>query len=328
MNRLRRLLAPSTLACVLLVALAFAASASAEVRTGEASSPVNLAVTGEEDLLHASAGYDSRTGSLVVEATTREAPGPEPKVGVITGLATVKGACDKSLFGTSEPAYPQLLVLSFDEGEGEPNTPREWRTSWLTFEGEGAPGDSGPGSWSQEGTTATVAATAAAAVGRPYNCAFVSIGTLNGGPEENGESVLFPIAVPTPPEPPKPVEITKTVTVTKDAPAPPPAAPGNLQIARSKALSPKPGKWARTSFKVTNTGGTAIGPIAIGAKAPAGVQAQPLQSKVPALLPGQSWSVGLRVRLTAAAKASSTIALTADGAGLTAKGSVTVKSAG
>jgi hypothetical protein len=50
--------------------------------------------------------------------------------------------------------------------------------------------------------------------------------------------------------------------------------------------------------------------------------------KVPALLPGQTWNVSLRVKLSTGAKPSSTIALTGTAPGLSAKGTVTVKSGG
>jgi hypothetical protein len=326
MNRLRRLLVPTTLACALLAALTLTSAASAEVRTGEASSPVNAAVPGEADLLHASATYDSRTGSVDFDVTTREAPGSEPKFTTFAGLATVNGPCDASLFGTQEPSYPTLTVVS-SFAALEPGSPLHWITAWTALEAEGGPGPetSGLGSWSLEETTATLAATAGPATGKPYNCAVVNIGT-GGAPEPAGETLLFPISVPKPVEPPKPIEVTKTVTVTAPAPpAPAAAAPAKLTIAKAKALSATSGKWTKASVVVKNTGGTAVGPITVKAKAPAGVEVQPSQMKVPALLPGQSWSVGFRVKASDNAKASSTVALTASAGGLTAKGSLVLR---
>lgn len=322
MNRLRRLLVPSILACALLGA--FAASASAEVRTGEGSSPADPSLAGEADLLHATASYDSRTGTVVFEATAREAPGPKPAVGVRAGLATVKGPCDSSIVGSEERGYPSLFVsTAYDETR----SPAGWVTGWGAVESEAAPGpeDQGPATRSLEGTTTTIAATAPPAIGKPYNCALVMLASPTN-PETSEEVLLFPISVPKPTEPPQaPEPVVKTVTVTTPAPAPAPTAPGKLAIAKSKALSATSGKWVKASVKITNTGGTAVGPLAIKATSPAGITVGQAQIKVPALLPGQSWAVAFRLKPTAGAKATSTVGLTASGPGLDAKGSLTLK---
>lgn len=323
MSRLSRLLVPSTLVVVLLTALAFSATASAEVRTGEGSSPVNLGVAGEADLLRASASYDSGTGTVVVNVTAREAPGTAPKVEPIAFLVTVNGPCDASLIGSKEGGFPNFTIgAAYEKSESR------WSTVWKAAASEGESAGPAPGSWNLEGNTVTIAATAGPAIARPYNCAFVSLGPPASEPGSSGEFAFFPLSVPTPAEPVKPVEpakpadpVVKTVTVT-----PPPAAPGKLVFAKAGALKAKSGRWTKASIKLTNAGGSAVGPISIKAKAPAGVAIKPGQIRMPALLPGQSWTVGFRVKSSTAAKATSTIGLTATGPGLSANASLILKS--
>lgn len=321
MSKFSRLLVSSVFGLVLLGALALAATASAEVRTGEGSSPVNLGLAGEADLLHASASYDSSTGSAVVSLTTRQAPGPEPKVEPIAFLVTVNGPCDASLIGSKEGGFPSFTIGAvYEEAEAR------WTTAWKAAAAEGESTGPGPGSWNLEGDTVTIAATAGPAIDRPYNCAFVSLGPPASEPGASGEFAFFPLSVPKPAapvEPAKPADpVVKTVTVTV---TPPPAAPGKLAFAKPGALGAKSGKWTKASVKLTNSGGTAVGPISIKAKAPAGVAIKPGQMKLPALLPGQSWTVGFRVKIGATAKSTSTIALSATGPGLSADGSLVLK---
>jgi hypothetical protein len=321
MNRLRRLLVPSTVVCAL--ALALAATASAEVRTGEGSSAANPGIPGEADLLHASASYDSHTGTVVFDATAREAPGPDPKAIPRAVLFTVKGACDASVPGSAEPLLPTLSIgRAYEEVESR------WMVGWAGADAAGEPLSPGLGSWSLEGTTGTLAATIEPAVGQPYNCALVELAAPSDHLLQSGEYTFLPLSVPKPAEPVKttPAEpVVKTVTVTASAP---PSAPGKLEFAKTKALSAKSGGWTKASVKITNAGGTAVGPIGIKATGPAGVKIQPAQMKVPALLPSQTWTVSFRVKPAADAKSSSTITLTGTGPGLTAKGSLLVKSAG
>ncbi len=99
----------------------------------------------------------------------------------------------------------------------------------------------------------------------------------------------------------------------------PPAAPAGAARARSPALSiakaKKPlklkvGKWATVKVKVTNTGGATTAPGSLQLKATKGVIVKPAASqKLPVLLPGGSWTVSYRVKLTAKAKKSSTLSL-------------------
>jgi uncharacterized membrane protein len=117
-------------------------------------------------------------------------------------------------------------------------------------------------------------------------------------------------------------------TATPPAPAATPApapAPAALSIAKSKPLKLKAGKSRTVKIKVTNTGGTATGPGSLRVKAPAGVLVKPETQKVPVLLPGGSWTLSVRVQLTAKAKERSTISLTGTAPGLSAKGSFVVK---
>ena len=81
-------------------------------------------------------------------------------------------------------------------------------------------------------------------------------------------------------------------------------------------------------MKVTNTGGTATAPGSLRLKTTKGVLVKAARQKVPALLPGGSWTVSYKVKLTAKAKKSSTLSLAATAGSLTAKGSLVVKSLG
>ena len=52
---------------------------------------------------------------------------------------------------------------------------------------------------------------------------------------------------------------------------------------------------------------------------------KPQRQRLPALLPGESWTVSARVELTEKAKATSTVGLTASAGGLTATGSLVLR---
>lgn len=114
---------------------------------------------------------------------------------------------------------------------------------------------------------------------------------------------------------------------TSDGP-PPPAAPAGrpaLAIAKPKPLALKVGKWTTVKLTVKNTGATGTGPGSLRVKAPKGVVIKPERQRLPALAPGASWAVSVRVELTSGAKPKSTLPLTAAASGVTASGSLVVK---
>jgi uncharacterized membrane protein len=78
--------------------------------------------------------------------------------------------------------------------------------------------------------------------------------------------------------------------------------------------------------KVDNTGGTALAAGSLRVKPVKGVNVKPESQKLPALAPGASWTLSVKVQLTEAAKAKSTLGLLASGRGATTgTGSLVVK---
>jgi hypothetical protein len=138
------------------------------------------------------------------------------------------------------------------------------------------------------------------------------------GTLQSGNFVIFPISAPpapaTAPAPP--------------APAPPPPPPAALSIFKEKPLKLKVGKWATAKVKVTNSGGAASAPGSLQLKAAKGVIVKPAHQKLPALLPGGSWTVSYKVELTAKAKKNSTLSLIGTAGTVTSKSSLVLKLAG
>jgi hypothetical protein len=322
-----RLLSPILLIAVLAATLLFAATAAAETKVGEASRPANAAIVGEADIVAASASYDSTSGSVTFNATTAAVPTENPEFALAGALLTVPaGSCN---FGPAMEAggYPVFEIIApYEKPEPEPGEPTPPNAFWLSLAHEPESGEQpegGPASQVSSGATTTLSATSQVAVAQPYNCAFVAV-TESGVPKS--ESFLFfPLAVP--PAPPV-TPATPTVTPETKTVTPPPPASALLSLAKLKPLTAKAGKWTKVKLKVTNTGGTAAGPLQVKAKAPKGVVVKPGTTKLPALLPGQSWTVVLEVQLTPKAKTSSTISLTGTLPGLTATSSVVIRSAG
>jgi hypothetical protein len=313
MNRPLRLLAPTALICALVLALAFAATAAAETRAGEASSPVNDEISGKADILAATARYDSTAGTVSFTVTTREAPGASEELEMVGLLGRPKeGVCNVNLTQITLPAM-EIIAPGLS-----PLAPEAPPPSWIELSEEGKIGGFGPAKKSLNGTTTTLSAKSdELLVNKPFTCAVVA--TAKPGsekvPSELLDELSFPLNVlPAPP-----------TTPTPSGPA-----PGALSLAKSKPLKLKSGKWTKVKVKLSNPGGTAVGPVAIKAKAPVGVVLKPGsgQLKLPALLGGQTWTVTLEVKLTEKAKPKSTISLTGTAAGLTAQGSVVVKPTG
>lgn len=318
MKKLRRLLVPTTLTCALVAVLAFAATASAETRAGEATSPENPAISGKADILKATASYDT-SGAITFGITTREALGEKDELNVAGVLGRpAEATCDlsESILQITPPIVEvsaQGANASFPEVRSPP--------TWIEITEAGEIGGLGRASRTVDGTTTTLKASSSELTDKPFSCAVVAITTPGtvGTPEEPGEApvtldeVGFLLnTLPTPPAPP----------------APQPPAPAALGFTTPKPVTAKTGRWTKVKVKVANVGGTTVGPIAFKAKAPAGVIVKPGSPKLPALLGGQTWTVNLQVKLTAKAKSKSTITLTGTSGALTATGSVVVKSAG
>jgi hypothetical protein len=339
----RRLLPLTVLIAAAVALLAFAATAAAETKIGEGTSPIELSREGESDLLKATSSFDVTTGTATFEITTREAqestPEAErPEVEYTAIVLNAQSGCTEQAIAAEEkkaeeeekepPIFPAMEILSLNEQVTAENTPpgvpvAQAYGAYLTSEESVfEPEEFIPGSKSLDGTTATVTVTIPQAAGNgSFNC----VGVAAQNFKESGEpdEILFPLTTKI--EPPPAVE-------TKPAPAPsassPALAPGMLSIAKAKPLKLKVGKWKTVKVKVTNTGATATSPGSLRLKPAKGVVVKGGKQKLPALLPGGSWTVSFKVKLTPKAKKSSKLSLVGAAGSLAATGSLVLKSLG
>jgi hypothetical protein len=305
----RFLRTPALLLAAFAVLLVLASPAAAVVSVGEESSPANMALEGEEDLLKATVSYDSTAGTAIFTITTREAPTPNPALAAGGALGTVPGGCSGPAIEAAEgKVTPELLL---EAPYREPESAGDPQPHWQAFEQfNEAPSaaNTGPLTKSVVGTTTTLSATTSQAANRPYNCAQVGVNETFGGLVD---FVFVPLVAKPEPAP----------QVLKSAPSIPPA----LSIAKVKPLKLKVGKSKSARIKVTNTGGTATAQGSLRVKPVGGVVVKPEVQKLPELAPGASWNVSVRLKLTAKAKKKSTLSLTGTASGATAKGSLLVK---
>jgi hypothetical protein len=322
MKRVRKLLVPSILTCALLAALALAATASAEVRVGEATAPVNPRLNPEADVIAAKAEYDSTTGSQTFVVTTAAAPSPgteaEPsELQMAAGLVTTN-TCSLLAFNT--PAFP-MFAFEYQYAE---EVPPAWRILESAKDEPEAPETLGLAVKSTVGSTTTLSATAPKAANQPFNCAAAYVYDPSSG--IGPEMLFFPLAAPQPPSPPAAPTPAPSqsqapaATATQPAPA--------LSIAKAKPLRLKAGKWKTVRIKVVDTGDAATAPGSLRLKAPRGVLVKPERQRLPVLSAGGSWTVSAKVQLTATAKKRSKVTLTATAGSLTAKGSLVLKRKG
>ena len=321
------------LATSLIVLIAVAASASAEVRTGEGTSPVDTSIPAEIDLLKATAEYNSESGLVSFLIDTRDAGSPGSNARIGGFVVTTSSPCVTSTFESeqSETAFtPFMGVLGSADPEAE-------EAEYIFFEEkeeEAQPVDGGPALKSVDATGTQYALSAAPPIarGRQFTCAVAETRAPKENPqpgeeEEYVDLLVFPIAVP--PAPPTPVTPTVEVqTVTKTVTqlvSPPASAPAALSLAKTKGVSAGSAKFSTAKLVVTNTGGTASGPVQVKLKAPKGVLVKPGTLRLPALLPGQSWTLPVRVKTTEAAKKTSSIGVTATLPGSTVTGTIVVK---
>jgi hypothetical protein len=305
-------------ACLLAAAFALlvlVAPAAAEVRSGEATSPANPAISGEADFLGATASYDSTTGFVSVTTTTRVAPLAEDEESnfvLVAVLGVSKGdSCERP-----EISFPVL---------GMQSTYQESSGVWLAADSEEEESIPTPEPVvkSVAGTTTTLAAASGSLIDKPYDCVAVAvIPQSEEGEPQAADELTFPIAVKSPPPPPTPP--ADHAVQGSNPPPPPPTMAGRLSIAKAKPVKARSGKWTKVKFKLSNTGGTAIWPVKLKIRRPSGLIVKPAKTALPALLPGQSWTVAFRVKLTAKAKPKSKISLIATATGITTKGAAVV----
>lgn len=282
--------------------LLFAADAGAETAVGESTSisAQQGAPSPEMTLVRSAVSYDSTAGSLSLAIVTGGQPQPElggkPNEGVLFGqLYRTSAPCTVAGIEAARKGDPGATVFATVLVAGE--------FGKATAEGLNlTPPGPLPVQKAVSGSTTTFTTQADALKDLGFNCAVVG-GT--DAAQENGTSMVFAIApLPAPP-----------------APAPVPPA---LSIAKRKPMTLKIGRWRTVKIKVTNTGGAAAqGSLRI--RAPKGVLVKPEKQKLPALAPGASWTISVRLELTKKAKGSSTLTLTASSGGITAKSSLVLK---
>jgi hypothetical protein len=308
-----RLRAPAVLIAALAALAVFAATAAADTRTGEATSPVDPAIPAEADVVKATASYDTTAGTVGITVTTAAEPQAENGGGASpleaeAVLVDAPGPCELSVVDAaleSGTLPPPLMGIT---------APYSMETAETELIGTST--EFFPTAKSVSGATTSLSVTAAQLTNLGLDCAFVGTTEVVEGVSEDVASPLaLPLSVPSgPPVPPAP-----------PAPTPPAPGPPVLSIGKTKPSKLKVGKSKTVKIKLTNTGATATGVGSLRVKAPAGVIVKPGKQRVPVLLPGGSWTLSVRVQLTAKAKKSSTISLTGTASGVTAKSSFVVR---
>ncbi|HWH21337.1 MAG TPA: hypothetical protein VN671_12435 [Solirubrobacterales bacterium] len=322
----RRLLPLTVFTAAAIALLAFAGSAYAETKIGEYNAPVDPTIRPEVSILHVSTEYEGATGALSFAVTTAGEPraevgGEENETEMFAILLTLP-ECSLAEFKSAEehnagfPIYEILSSYSESTLAASAFAESVKESPKLGF-----------ASKEVEGTKTSLKVQNPRAVNQPFTCGAVFLsGVENEAGEEVEKVALFPLT--TKPEPP-PAEAKPAPSTPETKAAPPAPAPAALSIAKAKKpLKLKVGKWATVKVTVANTGGTTTGPGALRVKAPAGVLVKPERQKVPILAPGGSWTISVRVQLTARAKPKATLALTGTAPGLTAKSSLIVKRVG
>jgi hypothetical protein len=285
----------------------FAATASAETRSGESTSVVTTSKTAPEvTLVKGAASYDTAGGNLIFNLTTAAPPQSEEdpvSAVLIAGLATSSGECNSTLSAIQLLAYSGSAGVFILNSYKEPTAQTVGGSLLSVLEGEGG-APLGPATKTVSGSTTTLSASTSSLVEQTYNCAVVSLQT-------EGSQTLMAFPVKVPPAPP--------------SPGPPAPGPPALSITKPKPLKLKVGKSKMVKVTVTNTGATATAQGSVRVKPTKGVLVKPEVQKLPVLAPGASWSVSVHLQLTKKAKKSSTLAVTGTASGVTGTGSLVVK---
>jgi hypothetical protein len=292
----------------ILAVLVFAATAAAEIRTGEATTPLNEGpLTAEATIVSGAASYDT-SGIVSLTLTTAEPPQANDtriEADVLEAqpcaLAELHAALTHPPAAAIESRYESPEAMGVLVPSGHEVVPIVAAKA-------------------VSGSTTTISFSSPAAANLRFNCAFVAT-DVNG----EADSVLV-IPLRAPPAPPAP--ILPVAGGAPQAPTPPaPASPqAKLAIAKLKPLTLKPGKWRTVKVTVTNEGGAASTQGTLRVKQPAGVLVKPEKQQLPALAPGASTSVSVRVEITAKAKGILTLQLTGTASGITATSSLRIKS--
>ncbi|HEY0279976.1 MAG TPA: hypothetical protein VGC32_17055 [Solirubrobacterales bacterium] len=299
-----------------LVLLVLAPSAGAQTLVGEGGSPANGLLTTETDLVSTSAAYDSTAGSIAVTATVAGPLEPTLEDSLVASLGRpVGGSCKAAPKGVAVPAAE--VVVSYADSL----PPAFWLYQEEDEEGSKVP--FGEAARSLTGDQIGATASSPYFVDQPFSCAVIATEGVKGSASAILDEISFPLGLPAPAAPVVPTAPTSASGTGAPMTAP---APGVLAIARPKTLTAKVDRRKKEKITLTNSGGTTIAPVTVKAKAPAGVVLGPASGKLalPALAPGESWTVSLWVTVTAKARPRSTVALTGTASGLTASTSFVV----
>lgn len=332
-----RLLIPFAL--ILALALVFAAGAAAETRAGESSSPVTSGsgVDPESQIVKATGSYDTSTGAVSFAVTTQAPPqatikGDYNATNVEIELVNAPSTCTSAVLTGAGIAPPALVI----DGPYELGVGLALYAESLTSSSESESPLLGQAEKVVDGTTTTFSITSSRIANQAFNCAAVMVLSLPNEIEEEEKKeeeekheetgrefgslsyVVFTLnALPTPPAP------------VVNNPPPPAPAPAALSIAKAKKpLKLKVDKWKTVKVNVTNSGGTTTAPGSLQLKATKGVIVKGGKQKLPVLLPGGSWTVSYKVKLTAKAKKTSTLSLVGAAGTVIAKGSLVLKLTG
>lgn len=311
MNRRHPLRVSVLLSAVVAALLVFASAAAAETFTGESTTIAQQTgtPTPETTLVKASLSYDSTVGKLTLDAETAAPPQPllgtEPNASALRAL--VLSMVRPCTFADIEAGLnPEGGISIFSEALfqgsfGEPTTAEGFLT---------VPISPIPVQKTVSGSTTSFTSQRATLRDQEFNCAMV----IAEGPEQSGATSMVIPLPPLPPPPPAPPAPLVT-------PPPPPV----LSIATRKPRALTVGKWKAVKLKVTNTGSTGTAQGSLRVKAPKGVLVKPEMQRLPALAPGASWTVSVRLELTKKAKKRSTLSLTAAASEVTGEGSLVLK---
>ncbi len=315
MNRPRplRLAALVPIACAAF--LLFASTASAEVLIGESTTryPTNPAPTPEATLVRASASYDT-AGSLSFSFTTEAPPleelsGKENKINIMAYFLAAK-ECTPG--GNVAPVPPLgILVSSYASPAAIGG-----------FEKPGGEEGFGTATKTVSGATTTLSYTDGRMAEAGFDCSLILLTEEEGNGGLSG--MYVPLAPAPPPSPSTPAPPPSSAQPAPTAPAPP-AAPAKLAIAQPKPVQAKAGKWKTVKVTVTNTGATASAQGSLKVKPAKGIKVKPEAQTLPALLPGASWTLTVKVQGTDKAKKKSTLSVTGTASGSTATTSLVVK---
>jgi hypothetical protein len=289
---------------VLAMSLVFAASAAAEVRSGSGTDPAEEELLGSLDLVAVSVGYDSTTGTITAQLTTREPPEAGFAPGIAVGLGTLQGG---------ECEAPFAFILGVDS-----TTPG---AAWEFGSSEG------PAQIAISGATTSLAAASPVLAGQTFNCA-EGITFAREGENLVAVDNTAPIALAGPPPTPPASTAPSTPTPTPPStPAPAPAPKANLTFP-SKSLTLHRKAWKKVKVTITNTGNAAAGNVVVKIGKAPGVAIKPKSGKLKlkSIAAGKSKVASFQAMLTPQAKASSKLTISvASVKGVKASGAVTLE---